>query len=73
MYWCLPTTSETVKCGRWLCMCGHLALTHTIYDENCYNYCDVGYCKCAKFMFRHNNNCTLECQFFRKVYEQDTI
>lgn len=66
MNWCSLTSSEVVKCGRWLCTCGHTALDHAVYDEDCY-YCyedtnnDV-YCGCKRFQFANNDNCTLECK-----------
>lgn len=29
------------------------------------------YCDCTKFTYSNNDNCTLECQIFRKIYENE--
>lgn len=54
-------------CLNWMCECGHTGDTHfkglLSIDDRCSR------CKCNSFKYLNNNNCTIECSFYRKLME----
>lgn len=58
--------SKDAGCGNWVCSCGHRLYLHKV-GSGCNK------CSCILFIYLNNDNCTIECQFQRKVYEQEDV
>lgn len=50
-------------CGNWMCRCLHKKETHAL------GICLVEKCECKKFIFLHNDLCSLECIFYKKIVD----
>lgn len=71
--WCEPyiRINQKIVCGNWNCTCGKKAKQH------CSGNCGCGLCpdlsKNKTFTYDNNDSCTLECQFYRKLYEMEMV
>lgn len=69
MKWCNTERGED-KCGCWVCACGHSLKRHIVLGEGCVDCMFVQTSNvCEGFEFSHNDLCSLECMFYKKVLE----
>ena len=68
MNFCRPfPIKEPTECLEWICVCNDTNASHTAYGDIPAKSCTKT--KKEKFKFLHNNNCTLECQFYTKLLQ----
>ena len=62
MNFCWPyPRHKPIECLNWVCECKESNGNHGNYTNRC--------TKKEMFKFLHNNNCTIECQFYFKLLQ----